>query len=940
MSDAEQGNNNQQSKKGSPQKDGFGSSPRPSDGRGSLKGPGGHIGRFRIERELGCGAGGAVYLAHDTKLDRPVAMKSLPAEVMGDPKAKSRFEREARVLASLNHPNIAAIYEELEEAEGIGYLILEYVSGQTLDERIAKAEINLKEALTIALQIAEAVAAAHEHDVIHRDLKPGNIKMTPEGKVKVLDFGLAKPVGKEEVDQQTTTVTQPGCVIGTPAYMSPEQARGKPVDKRSDIWSFGCVLFEMLSGRKPFEGQTVSDMLANVLQGEPDWQVLPQTTPTNIGILLRRCLEKDPRCRLHDIADAAIEINETLNLPAIAPPMTNTSLEIPHPTAWKKLIAVGAVCLLLGIIMGAIAIWSHWHPGAPQAQPIRSFTISPETTLAMEALWHCALALSPDSTRLAYVEAGSDGRRKIYVREMDEFKAKPLLGTEGAISPFFSPDGEWVGYVDHFQRKLKKVSVRGGMPIVLCECLQFRGGSWGTDDNIIFTPAGGTAKGSGLWRISASGEELKELTVPDSDQGELGHFWPQILPGGKQVLFTNLRGGFDKNQIELYSLETGKRHVLCKGGTCARYVSSGHLVYGHRETLYAVPFDIEQFKVTGSHVPVIPDVITSPSFWSASAQFAVSRDGSLAYIPLVTRSIELRPVWVDRQGQVEPLPAATPRNYNNVRISPDGAYAAFIIVDGDNSDIWIYDLIRHTLNPLTSDGVSGNPIWMPDGKFVLFGSYGNGKPQLFKQSVPSSGKQELLITSEEFVGVPTSCSPDGKELLLAASDPKYPKLDDDISVFSLDRQNGKPHSRSFIRRNNNQRHGVWSPDGRWIAYSSEESGSWEIYVEPYPGPGPKTMISTEGGYQPVWSRDGKELLYFSGHGSPRMIAATIETEPEFRVIEFKELFEAINYRNYDIAPDGRFLMIQESQESTTLGINVVLNWSEELKRLVPTGKNQ
>jgi len=406
------------------------------------------------------------------------------------------------------------------------------------------------------------------------------------------------------------------------------------------------------------------------------------------------------------------------------------------------------------------------------------------------------------------------------------------------------------------------------------------------------------------------------------------------------VLFTNFRGGFDKNQIELYSLETGKRHVLCKGGTCARYLSSGHLVYGRRETLYAVPFNIEQLKVTGSHVPVIPDVITSPAFWSASAQFAVSRDGSLAYIPLVTRSIELRPVWVDRQGQVEPLPAATPRNYNNVRISPDGAYAAFIIVDGDNSDIWIYDLIRHTLNPLTSVGASGNPIWTPDGRSVLFGSYRNGKPQLFKQSVAGSSQPELLITFEEFVGVLTSCSPDGKELLLAVSDPKYPKLDDDILVFSLDRQNGKPRSRSFIRRNNNQRHGVWSPDGRWIAYSSEESGSWEIYVEPYPGPGPKAMISTEGGYQPVWSRDGKELLYFSGHGTPRMIAVTIETEPEFRIVECKELFEAINYRNYDIAPDGRFLMIQESQESTPLGINVVLNWSEELKRLVPTEKNK
>jgi Tol biopolymer transport system component len=928
MSDPEQKNNNQPNEKEPPKADGFSS---------SLKGPGSHIGRFRIERELGRGAGGAVYLAHDTKLDRPIAIKSLPAEVMGDPKAKSRFAREARVLASLNHPNIASIYEELEEAEGVGYLILEYVPGQTLDERIAKTEINLKEALTIALQIAEAVAAAHEHDVIHRDLKPGNIKITPEDKVKVLDFGLAKAVGGQEVDQQTTTITQPGCVIGTPAYMSPEQARGKPADKRSDIWSFGCVLFEMLAGRQPFEGQTVSDMLANVLQGEPDWQALPQTTPTNIGVLLRRCLEKDPRRRLHDIADAAIEINETLILPAIAPPTTTTSFEIAHPTGWKKLIAVSAVCLLLGIIMGAIAIWSRWRPGAPKTQPARSFVIHPETTFEVEALWHHALAFSPDGKRLAYVEQGSDGRRKIYIREMDEFKAKPLPGTEGAISPFFSPDGQWLGYVDHFQRKLKKVAVKGGEPIILGDCVHFRGGSWGTDDRIIFTPAAGTATGGGLWRIWASGEGLEELTVPDRSRGESGHIWPQILPGGKLVLFTNVLA-FLENQFEVYSLETGKRYFIFKGGTYARYIPTGHIVYAHNNTLYAVRFDIERLEVVGSAVPVVSDVMTPES---RSAQFAISNDGSLAYIPVVTRSTELRPVWVDRQGQAYPLPAATPRNYGNARISSDGRRAAFDIQDGRNSDIWIYDLIRHTLNPLTSDGSSVFAVWAPDGESVLFGSYRTGKPRLFRQSM-AGGEPELFATLEELVGMPVACSPDGKELLIVWSDPNHPRWDDDIYLVSLDKQNGKNQPRPFIQRNHNQRHGVWSPDGRWVAYASDESGRWEVYVEPYPGPGPKTMISTDGGYQPLWSRDGKELFYRCGY---KMIAGTIETKPEFRVTRYEVLFEApylfrVNRIDYDVAPDGRFLMIQDSQEPTPVSVNVVLNWFEQLKRLAPIGEIQ
>jgi len=433
---------------------------------GSVTGPGTQIGPFRIERELGRGAVGIVYLAHDTKLDRHVAIKSLPAEVMANPKARSRFSREARLLASLNHPNIATIHEVLEEAEGVGYLVLEYVPGQTLAERIAGARLKLDEALSIALQMAEAIAAAHEHDVIHRDLKPGNIKITPEGKVKVLDFGLAKAVGGEGAAQQST-ITQQGRIIGTPAYMSPEQARGKPTDKRSDIWSFGCVLYEMLTGQIPFKGETISDTLANILQTEPDWHALPQATSANIQVLVRRCLEKDPHRRLHDIADAAIEINETLNLPVTAPPITTTSFQIIHPTGGKKLKVVGTVCIFLGIIMGTLAIWSSLRTSSMQKQPVRSFTVSPQTTIAMEALWHHALAISPDGQCLAYVEEDSDGRRKIYVRELDKFEARPLPGTEGAISPFFSPGGQWLGYVDHFQRKLKKVSIKGGEPIVL-----------------------------------------------------------------------------------------------------------------------------------------------------------------------------------------------------------------------------------------------------------------------------------------------------------------------------------------------------------------------------------------------------------------------------------------------------------------------------------------
>ena len=893
--------------------------------------PGRQIGRFRIERELGRGGMGIVYLARDTKLERSVAIKCLPPEVMGDETIRSRLEREAKLLASLNHPNIATIYEELEQTEGIGYLVLEYIAGETLAERIGRGRLTMEEALSIGLQIAEAVSAAHSEGVIHRDLKPGNIKITPDDQVKVLDFGIAKPV-KAETTGQASTLTEPGQIIGTPAFMSPEQTRGRSIDHRSDIWSFGCVLFEMLTGVPAFEEETSTDTLAGILKGEPQWQKLPEETPKNIRVLLRRCLEKDPRRRLHDIADAAIEIRETLDLPAVAPPTTTTSLEYVRSSSWKKLLALGAVCLFLGIFLGAIASLIQRRSEKQPIQPIKRFVIYPETSFEFEALWHCALALSRDGKRLAYVEEGRDGRRKIYVRELDEFKARALPGTEGAISPFFSPDGEWIGYVDHFQRKLKKVALKGGEPIILADAVHFRGGSWGADDTIVFSPARGVEKDDGLWRISASGGGLRQLTAPDLSQGDWGHLWPQILPGGQWILFTSYRLDGTINRFELYSLRTGERRTILKGGTYARYVPTGHIVYAENKTLYAVPFDLEKLEAVGSAVPVVQDVITPGS---GSAQFAVSEDGSFACIPVVEHSSELTPVWVDRQGQFTPIAGATPRNYGDVRISPDGQRIAFTIQEGSHFDLWIYDLTRNTLNPQTSDGNSLFPIWTADGNSLIFASYSLEDPQLIRQSM-GGGEPELLVSLGRPAGIPVACSRDETEVLLVLSDLMYPRRDQDMYVVSLDRQDENQQPRPFIQRNHNQRLGVWSRDGKWIAYTSDESGRWEVYVEPYPGPGPKTMVSTEGGFQPVWSRDGKELYFRSGD---KVIAATVEMEPEFKVIRIEQLFEGqylcrVDHRDYDVAPDGRFLMIREPEESAPLGIHITLNWFEELKRLV------
>lgn len=424
---------------------------------------------------------------------------------------------------------------------------------------------------------------------------------------------------------------------------------------------------------------------------------------------------------------------------------------------------------------------------------------------------------------------------------------------------------------------------------------------------------------------------MQQLTV--LGEGEWGHTWPQILPGNQWILFTRYCNGVE-NQFELCSLQTGMRRVLMKGGTCARYVPTGHIVYVDNKTLYAVPFDLEQLKVIRSAVPVAQDIMTPGS---GSAQCAISNDGSFAFIPAVTHSAELRPVWVDRQGQFEVLPMAMPRNYGDARISPNENWIAFTIQDGLNSDIWIYDLTRHTLNPLTSGGYSGLPIWSPDGESLLFGSYQARRPQLFKQRVSSSGEPVLCATLEDPPGAPIACSPDGSKVLVSWSDPEHPMWDDDIYVLFLDEQNQKIQSQPFIQRNHNQRHGIWSPDGRWIAYASDETGRWEVYVEPYPGPGPKTMVSTEGGFQPVWAQDGKELFFRS---KDKMMSAAVEMEPAFRVIKCEVLFEGtylsrVNRRDFDVASDGRFLMIREPEESAPLGIHITLNWFEELKRLAP-----
>ncbi|MHC4190006.1 MAG: protein kinase domain-containing protein [Planctomycetota bacterium] len=897
----------------------------------SGSGPGGQIGTFRIERELGRGAMGVVYLGHDTKLDRPVAIKSLPAEVMENPKARSRFSREARVLASLNHPNIATIYDEFQEAEDVAYLVLEYVPGQTLAERIAKSGLKLEDSLSIALQIAEAMAAAHEHDVIHRDLKPGNIKITPEGKVKVLDFGLAKAVGSEAVDQQST-VTEPGRVIGTPAYMSPEQARGKLADKRSDIWSFGCVLYEMLTVTIPFKGETISDTLANILQTEPDWQALPESTPTNIQVLLRRCLEKDPRRRLRDIGDASIEISETLSQPATLPPSTEARPIAAIPSR-RRLRIAWVLAGLLGIVAAFfIGIVVKDSTAPPPARPVTVFPITIPPTQRLDIEWNINVALSPDGTLLAYV-ASQEGQRRLFVRKMDELDAKIIPGTEDARYPFFSPDGESVAFFAAGQLKRASLKSEDVQSLCVVSPVSF-GGAWGPDGFVYFTlnPV------SGLVKVSDAGGEPEPLTTPDPDKGEVGHYFPHLLPRGRTLLFTvaGMALSFEDGPIAVLSLETGKRHDLGAKGSKPQYTSSGHLVFARAGKLLAAPFDLERLELTGLAVPVREDVITYPV-----SCFSLSSDGSLAYVPVVGGVVKNTLAWVNNEGEVEQLPSSIPSGlYYWPRISPDGRLLAVTDLERGNWDIYICDLARDAHRRFTfNEGIDETAIWTPNGERLTYSIVREGAPDLYWVSIDGTDEAaELLFKSERhFAQFPTSWSHDGRYLAFI-NEPEETQLD----IWILDCENAS-QARPFLQEQFNERAAVFHPNGGWIAYASDEveSGRFEVYVQRFPGGGDKQRISTHGGDEPVWDPSGKALYY---RGGDKMMIVSVETNPEFSVSAPKELFSG-RYEsnrlsaNYDITPDGdRFIMIKPEEGSEPTQVNIVLNWSEKLKRLVPPGK--
>jgi Tol biopolymer transport system component len=883
------------------------------------------LGHYQITNQIGKGGMGEVFQAKDSKLGRDVAIKVLPDEFAKDADRVARFQREAKLLASLNHPNIAAIHG-LEESGGTNFLVLEMVEGQTLADRIKSGPIPVEESLKLALQIAEALEAAHEKGVIHRDLKPSNIKVTPDGKVKVLDFGLAKAFGGDQEGNLSNSptlsdaATQQGVILGTAAYMPPEQAKGKIVDKRADIWAFGVVLFEMLTGRQLFTGETVSETLAGILKSEPEWKRLPLNLHPRIRLLLERCLEKEVKNRYSSIGDARVDIQKVLDDPSgvFVQPVATVK---PRATRRLGLPLVAAAVVLAAILVG-VAVWKL-KPAEPHQVMRFDYDLLDDQQFVTTQL--PVIGVSPDGRQFVYSTS-----KGLYLRSVDELTAKLIAGTEGpTVEPFFSPDGKWIAYISAADRKLKKISVNGGAPVVLCGLsLLPVGGSWNEDDTIVFGQNNGP-----IMRVSANGGTPEAITKIKAES----HTSPQILPDGKSLLYSVVTG--TNRRVVVQSLESGETKELF-AGYAALYLPTGHIVYmlPNNNNLFAIPFDLGRLEVKGGAVPIVEGIM----------DYDVSGAGTLVCLPgtaVASTSGGRTLVWVNRDGKEEPL-GAPPDNYLFPKISPDGTRVAFAIM-GENEDIWVWDLSRKTMTRLTFDkSREQQPIWTPDSKQVLFWSGREGQfGGIFRKQADGTGEDQKFVAAPDRQLFPWALSSDGKTLVVVDTPDANTKAD--LSMISMEGD----HARKPLLQNPDyvETQAKISPDGRWMAYVSNESGNGEVYVRPFPEVNQgRWQVSTKGGVSPLWAPNGRELFYFS-EDDGSVAAVGVETAPVFKPGTPKKLFSRSPYLGggatpgtpWDIHPDGkRFLMMKlpGTGPSTAAGprkINIVLNWTEELKQRVP-----
>jgi serine/threonine-protein kinase len=912
--------------------------------------PGTALGPYRVEGLLGAGGMGEVYRARDTKLNRDVALKVLRQSLVSEPDRLARFTREAHILASLNHPNIAAIYG-FEDGGDTHALVLELVEGPTLADRIARGPLTLSEALPIARQIADALAVAHEHGVIHRDLKPANIKVSDTGTVKVLDFGLAKPLldapppaGHEPPIRASQSpvlmgpvATATGVILGTAAYMSPEQAKGRPADKRSDVWAFGCVLYEMLTGTRAFEGEDTSDTLASVLRGQPDWTTLPSQTPSAIRRLLRRALEKDSRRRLSDMADARLEVDEAHGLER-----GDESPDALPRSTWRQRALPWAIAAALAIaLVTTFALWRPWRAMPTAVSQHLSVDLGADAFLGDAFYATTQLAISPDGSMLAFV-GEHDRVNQLYLRRFGQLQAVPLV-TGPVSDPFFSPDGQWVGFFSIADRKLKKVPVAGGTAVPICDIHSNypRGASWGDDDYIVFNAFGESFVA--LMRVPSAGGTPVALSTLST--GEVAHRWPQVVPGANAVLFSSFgtQGGIDDSNIVAQRLPSGPSKIVVRGAHYARYLRTGYLVYAQGATLFAVPFDVDRLEVSGQPVTVVQGVMGFRV--SGASSFDVSDSGTLAYVPGQLIGSEVPLLWMRRDGTTTPLRAAA-RDWRGPQFSPDGKRLAFYVDDGRQLDIYSYEWARDFTTRLTFDpAVDSNPVWSPDGRTIVFSSSRGAKQlaNMYWVSADGSGEPHRLTESDDRQ-LATSWHPSGKYLVF---EQQISGQQWDLMLLPMEVSGSgwKAQTPKRLLGKIAQRPGaVFSPNGQWLAYTSNESGRAEVFVRSFPGPATARQVSNAGGSVPTWSRRRNELFYLSPDAHLMVVSYTVEGNT-FRTSAPRQWSEQaikarIGPRPFDLHPDGdRFVVSGDLASAPSINkVVLVPHFFDEVRRRVSDGR--